>query len=49
MQHIIKVPERYAHKDAGGAAAEAAPAEEEAAEEPEEEAGGFEGLGSLFG
>ena len=33
----------------GGAAAEAAPAEEEAAEEPEEEAGGFEGLGSLFG
>ena len=34
----------------GGAGAEsAAPAEEEAAEEPEEEAGGFEGLGSLFG
>ena len=33
----------------GGAADEAAPAEEEAAEEPEEEAGGFEGLGSLFG
>ena len=33
----------------GGSAAEAAPAEEEAAEEPEEEAGGFEGLGSLFG
>ncbi len=33
----------------GGDAAEAAPAEEEAAEEPEEEAGGFEGLGSLFG
>ncbi len=32
-----------------GGAAEAAPAEEEAAEEPEEEAGGFEGLGSLFG
>ena len=29
--------------------ASAAPAEEEAAEEPEEEAGGFEGLGSLFG
>ena len=33
----------------GGAASEAAPAQEEAAEEPEEEAGGFEGLGSLFG
>jgi large subunit ribosomal protein L12 len=33
----------------GGAATEAAPAQEEAAEEPEEEAGGFEGLGSLFG
>ncbi|MAH98757.1 MAG: 50S ribosomal protein P1 [Euryarchaeota archaeon] len=32
----------------GGAASEAAPAEE-SAEEPEEEAGGFEGLGSLFG
>ena len=32
-----------------GGAAEAAPAEEEAAEEAEEEAGGFEGLGSLFG
>ena len=29
--------------------ASAAPAEEEVAEEPEEEAGGFEGLGSLFG
>ena len=34
----------------GGASTEAAPAEEEAAEEEaEEEAGGFEGLGSLFG
>tara|TARA_B100000959_G_scaffold185957_1_gene194459 strand:- start:50666 stop:51013 length:348 start_codon:yes stop_codon:yes gene_type:complete len=33
----------------GGAPTEAAAAEEEAAEEPEEEAGGFEGLGSLFG
>jgi large subunit ribosomal protein L12 len=32
-----------------GGAADAAPAQEEAAEEPEEEAGGFEGLGSLFG
>ena len=34
---------------ASGGAADAAPAQEEAAEEPEEEAGGFEGLGSLFG
>ena len=34
----------------GGAPSEAAPAEEKAAEEEaEEEAGGFEGLGSLFG
>ncbi len=34
----------------GGASTEAAPAKEEAAEEEaEEEAGGFEGLGSLFG
>jgi len=34
----------------GGASSETAPAEEEAAEEEaEEEAGGFEGLGSLFG
>ena len=32
----------------GGSAPEAAP-QEEVAEEPEEEAGGFEGLGSLFG
>ena len=34
---------------ASGGAADAAPAQEEVAEEPEEEAGGFEGLGSLFG
>ena len=34
---------------ASGGDADAAPAQEEAAEEPEEEAGGFEGLGSLFG
>ena len=33
----------------GGAAAEAAPAEAAEEEEAEEEAGGFEGLGSLFG
>jgi len=33
----------------GGAAAEAAPAEEAVEEEAEDEAGGFEGLGSLFG
>ncbi len=32
-----------------GATSEVAPAQEEAAEEAEEEAGGFEGLGSLFG
>ena len=33
----------------GGAPSEAAPAEEEAEEEAEDDAGGFEGLGSLFG
>ena len=33
----------------GGAAAEAAPVEAAEEEEAEEEAGGFEGLGSLFG
>ena len=36
-------------ENASAVTSEAAPAEEEAAEEPEEDAGGFEGLGSLFG
>jgi large subunit ribosomal protein L12 len=52
MSTAIAAPATSAAPSAasGGASSEAAPAEEEAAEEEaEEEAGGFEGLGSLFG
>ncbi len=52
MSTAIAAPATSAAPSAasGGASSEAAPAEEKAAEEEaEEEAGGFEGLGSLFG
>ena len=46
---VSRFPPAAPSASSGGASSEAAPVEEEVAEEPEEEAGGFEGLGSLFG
>ena len=49
MATAVAVASAAPSASSGGAPSEAAPAEDEAAEEPEEDAGGFEGLGSLFG
>ena len=50
MATAVAAPVAAAPAAAGGGGGDAAPAAEEApAEEEEEEAGGFEGLGSLFG
>jgi large subunit ribosomal protein L12 len=49
MATAVAAPVAAAPAAAGGSSAEAAPAEAVVEEEEEDDAGGFEGLGSLFG